>query len=171
MKLEAKTWWSIQCLFLVRPLGVFGVVKFIEMVHFLFHGGIGKILNLLNIISFWWIDVVWLLMTVGLFVTYTVKWVMCWMVVDLFFCWQGMFGRYKKSSSIASLKALRNNWTFNGIELSTLDLTFYLYNWFELSNAFGNISYISFIDSLIIFDYNSLGDSFLQSVYLGFSSY
>ena len=28
-----------------RPLRVFGVVKFIEMVHFLFHGGFGKILN------------------------------------------------------------------------------------------------------------------------------
>ena len=87
------------------------------------------------------------------------------------FCWQGMFGRYKKSASIAPLMALRNNWTFNEIELSTLDLTFYLYNWFELSNAFGNVSYISFIDSLIIFDCNSLGDSFLQPVYLGFSSY
>ena len=125
----------------------------------------------LNIISFWWIDVVWLLMTIGLFVTYTVKWVMCWMVVDLFFCWQGMFGRYKKSASIAPLMALRNNWTFNGIELSTLDLTFYLYNWLELSNAFGKVSYISFIDSLIIFYCNSLGDSFLQPVYLVFSSY
>ena len=125
----------------------------------------------LNIISSWWIDVVWLLMTIGLFVTYTVKWVMCWMVVDLFFCWQGMFGRYKKSASIAPLIALRNNWTFNGFELSTLDLTFYLYNWFELSNAFGKVSYISFIDSLIIFYCNSLGDSFLQPVYLGFSSY